>query len=186
MGSFNHLDQRNHLFVHFTRLLEGLIENDRRPDTVILENVPGLLFGKNRQIAIDLFNCLEERGYNACADVVNFAAHGLPQLRHRFLLIARSDKSPGPGSLPFPTFADGEDNLPRYRTVCQAIGDLAALTPTLQGERSKVDVPISNDYQRLLRCEDNSVSNHWTAQTSEINLRRIRSVPGQPPLSGPR
>ncbi|NKB83869.1 DNA cytosine methyltransferase [Ochrobactrum grignonense] len=88
MGVFHLDDPRNALFVHFIRLLDGFTAAGRRPHRVIMENVPGVVYGKNLVIVKELFKLFEDRGYHVFADVVNMADYGLPQLRNRFILIA--------------------------------------------------------------------------------------------------
>lgn len=176
MGSFNHIDRRNNLFFHFLRLLRGLAHEGRRPNTIIMENVPGIVYGRNLGIVRDVFDVLAEEGYRVHADVLNLAALGLPQLRHRFFLVATT--SDRPPTFPNPTHSEGEDGLPRYRTVGEAIGDLFDLEPDDRGAplRYPKEGPRS-DFQALVRSEDGFVANHWSARTTAINIARIATVP---------
>ncbi|MEM8776959.1 MAG: DNA cytosine methyltransferase [Pseudomonadota bacterium] len=178
MGSFNVLDKRNHLFFHFARLLRGLITLNRPPETVIMENVPGILYGShNKRIVRDIFGLLESEGYGVFADVLNLAELGLPQLRHRFFLVARW-KSNGRKSFPKAKFIDADEGkLPRYLTVEAAISDLHDLPPQHDGEATAVSCGASTEYQKLLRGKSTIIHNHWSAETSEQNIQRIASIP---------
>ena len=175
MGSFNHKDRRNHLFYHFARLLKGLSREGRRPGTVVMENVPGVVYGRNVSIARDVFDLLLEEGYEVYADVLNLAGLGLPQLRHRFFLVATA--APRPRTFPAPTRSDGPLGLERYRSVWEAIGDLYALEPTADDASVAYPGAATTAYQMLLRSPAGAVANNWIAATHEVNIRRIASVP---------
>ena len=175
MGVFHLDDPRNALFVHFIRLLDGFTAAGRRPRRVVMENVPGVVYGKNLVIVKELFSLLEDRGYHVFADVVNMADYGLPQLRNRFFLIASND--PIPYTFPKPTHAiDGKSNSPAYVTVSEAIGDLVAVA----SENGKVftQVPVApTAFQRFVADSDGHVPNHWWNTLSDLNRRRISKVP---------
>lgn len=177
MGVFYAGDPRNELFVHFARLLKELKSLGRQPRRVILENVPGVAYGNNVRIVRDLFDFLEGEGYHVFADVLNLAALGVPQLRYRFFLVASLD--PIPGTFPAPSF--GEEGAPArlnpYVTVAEAIGDLFD-TPlsTDGGPISYTRQPLSA-LQDELRLNSEELYNHWAAQTRDVNLRRIATVP---------
>ena len=176
MGTFNYKDDRNHLFYHFARILKGLDANGRRPGTVVMENVPGIVYGRNKAIAHDVLSLLEEQGYSVWADVVNLATLGLPQLRHRFFLFAR-DAGDGIGTLPHPTHEDVLDGSTRYVSVGSAIGDLFDEPLQSGGERHVLTGRSPSAYVDGLRSKDRSVTNHWAPSTSAINLARIATVP---------
>lgn len=95
MGVFHLDDPRNALFVHFIRLLDGFTAAGRKPRHVVMENVPGVVYGRNLIIVRELFKLFKERGYHVFADVVNMADYGLPQLRNRFILIATLNEEVG-------------------------------------------------------------------------------------------
>ncbi len=175
MGCFDHRDPRNKLFYHFARLLKELTENGRRPDTVVMENVPGVVYGKNVRIARDVFRLLEENGYHVYADVLNLASLGLPQLRHRFFLIATSE--PRPTTFPTATHNDGEGVLPSFVTVADAIGDLFEMPPTKDGKATPYPIQPTTGYQSVLRGNCDAVLDHWASTCSDLNRRRISSIP---------
>ncbi len=72
-------DKRNDLVFQFLRFVRTL-----RPKAVMMENVPGL--GKNARIQ-KIVAALERMGYRCKFDVLNAADYGVPQRRHRFILI---------------------------------------------------------------------------------------------------
>ncbi|ORE97756.1 DNA methylase C-5 cytosine-specific family protein [Aurantimonas sp. 22II-16-19i] len=177
MGIFHPGDPRNALFVHFARLLDGFIDLGLKPRNIVLENVPGIVYGNNLAIVRELFQFLSGRGYQVAADVVSFADFGLPQLRNRFLLVATT--SDAPISFPRPMFSeDGADGLPRYRTVGEAIEDLYPL-PARPDNHPPLPYPSEplSDYQSALRSESGELQNHACSQISELNRARIATVP---------
>tara|TARA_R110002124_G_scaffold250589_8_gene415722 strand:+ start:9907 stop:11688 length:1782 start_codon:yes stop_codon:yes gene_type:complete len=171
MGVFHLDDPRNALFVHFIRLLDGFTAADRKPKRIILENVPGVVYGQNITIVRELFRLLAERGYHVFADVVNMADYGLPQLRNRFILVATID--PIPATFPRPTHPETA-----YRSVRQAIGDLFGQDPSSKGESVTLgDDTVDDEFTRFVRSPSGSVKNHWAPTLSDLNKKRVASVP---------
>lgn len=177
MGVFFTEDSRNLLFGHLARILSELNRLRKLPGTVILENVPGIVYRKNFTLVRDLFKFLADLGYQVGADVVSLASLGVPQLRYRFFLVATKE-----GEIRFPRSLFGDpgvsDATVPYRTVSDAISDLYTVPPTSDGS------PISyssrarpTDYQAQLRSDAGQAANHWAANTSAINVARIKQVP---------
>jgi len=75
-------DPRNGLFREYARLLDGL-----QPRAFVLENVPGLVRGKMRLVFAECLRLLAGCGYRVSARVVNAAYFGVPQDRHRLIVI---------------------------------------------------------------------------------------------------
>ncbi|MBX5218765.1 DNA cytosine methyltransferase [Rhizobium sp. NLR8a] len=175
MGVFHLDDPRNALFVHFIRLLDGFTAAGRRPQRVVMENVPGVVYGKNLVIVKELFTLFEDRGYHVFADVVNMADYGLPQLRNRFILIASVD--PIPTTFPKPTHSvDGSHGLLAYVTVSEAIGDLVAPTSS-DGKASTTATSVPTEFQSFVADSDGEVANHWCNVLTDLNRKRISKVP---------
>lgn len=171
MGVFHLDDPRNALFVHFIRLLDGFTAAGRKPKRIVLENVPGVVYGKNIAIVRELFRFLEERGYHVFADVVNMADYGLPQLRNRFILVATADAIPA--TFPRPTHDDKS-----YRTVRDAIGDLFECSPSrLVEDIALHKVATADDFAEFVRSTNAKLDNHWAPSLSEINRKRVAAVP---------
>lgn len=176
MGVFHLDDPRNALFVHFIRLLDGFTAEGRRPRRVVMENVPGVVYGKNLVIVRELFKLFEERGYNVFADVVNMADYGLPQLRNRFILVATVD--PIAPTFPPPTHsASAADGLPSYVTVSEAIGDLAAAGCSTDGVADRCKIAEPTPFQKFVADTDHVVDSHWSNMLGELNRKRIATVP---------
>lgn len=73
-------DERWSLLKHFGRLAKELL-----PDIVTMENVPTVT---KHSVFRDFKGTLEALGYNVWVDVVDCAEYGLPQRRHRTVLLA--------------------------------------------------------------------------------------------------
>lgn len=175
MGVFHLDDPRNALFVHFIRLLDGFTQAGKRPRRVVMENVPGVVYGKNLVIVRELFKLFQDRGYHVFADVLNMADYGLPQLRNRFILVASVD--PIPSRFPTPSHgADAGRDRPGYVTVSEAIGDLPE-TPRQDG-KARLDRKLApTAFRRFVADTDGEVENHWSKVLSDLNRRRVSNVP---------
>ena len=81
-GNRNISDSRNYLFKEYLRLLSGL-----KPKAIVIENVPGLVFGKMRIVFAEIMRELRNCGYIAAARVVNAMYFHVPQSRRRLFII---------------------------------------------------------------------------------------------------
>jgi len=175
MGVFHLEDPRNALFVHFIRLLDGFTAAGRKPQHVVMENVPGVVYGRNLVIVKELFKLFKERGYHVFADVVNMADYGLPQLRNRFILVATVD--PIPPTFPRHTHAPLKNgDLQEYVSVSEAIADLID-----KADKSHVaTLSVSGEptpFQAFVRSGTGTAPNHQETGLSDINRKRIATVP---------
>jgi DNA (cytosine-5)-methyltransferase 1 len=135
-------DKRWPLLLEFARLIRRC-----GPDFVTMENVPRL---QAQEIFEQFVAILEESHYRVSCSVVNCAEYGVPQSRHRLVLLASKH---GEVRLVRPT-----TKKESYVTVRQAIGDL----PALKAGEYCIDDPL-----------------HQSCELSPLNLERIRaSVPG--------
>lgn len=177
MGVFHLEDPRNALFVHFVRLLDGFIAAGRRPKRIILENVPGVVYGRNIEIVKELFRLLQEREYRVFADVLNMAEYGLPQLRNRFILVASDTDIPS--TFPFPSHSDGGQGQKGYRSVRRAIGDLFDIPVNQENGVVLSPKPVArpDDFLKFVRGDAKEITGHWSAVPSDTNVKRIAAVP---------
>ncbi|MGZ2432592.1 DNA cytosine methyltransferase [Rhizobium redzepovicii] len=176
MGLFHLEDPRNALFVHFIRLLDGFTAAGRRPRHVVMENVPGVVYGRNLVIVKELFKLFKERGYHVFADVVNMADYGLPQLRNRFILIATVD--PVPPTFPKHTHAPmKKGDLREYVSVSEAIADLAAAEVDSRAVARISARGRPTRFQSFVRDGDGYAPNQHNSNLSEVNRKRVASVP---------
>jgi len=78
---------RSGSFWAFTRVIRDLIEDERAPGMIVLENVVGLLTGKEGRDFATVGQALSELGYRFGAIVLD-ASHFVPQSRPRVFVIA--------------------------------------------------------------------------------------------------
>jgi DNA (cytosine-5)-methyltransferase 1 len=91
-------DSRGNLYLrylHFVRALEPLV--------VVIENVPDALNYGGHNIAEEICEVLDERGYTCRYTLLNSAFYGVPQMRERMFLVAYADELESRVSFPEPT-----------------------------------------------------------------------------------
>lgn len=130
------------LLNEFSRLVSQI-----NPDFVTMENVPQL---KKQSVFLEFMENLKNRGYHVSARIVDAADYGVPQRRHRLVLLASLH-----GAI---RLLSPEEIGVRRRTVRDAISQLPALEA---GETNQAD-PL-----------------HKARALSKLNLERIQaSQPG--------
>lgn len=135
-------DKKWFLLLEFARLVQEI-----QPELVTMENVPGL---EEQDVFQTFLKTLRAAGYHVSHQVVACAEYGIPQHRHRLVLLA---SKLGEIKLLTP-----KEIGAKKKTVRQAFRGLPHLR---HGEQSKQD-PL-----------------HQSSKLSDINLRRIRaSKPG--------
>jgi len=82
-------DPRNALFRQQLRLIDGL-----KPKCVVIENVSGMLKGKMRAVASEIYQSLEERGYEVSAGLIEAHHFGVAQRRARVFFVGSRIGSP--------------------------------------------------------------------------------------------
>lgn len=111
-----------------------------KPYVFVIENVPELL----KDSAYDgIVKEAERLGYTTVADILNAADYGVPQRRRRTFIVGSRIGSP---RLPQPTHQSGEtlfSNLPKWRTVRDAIGDLPLQPTNLNRHDVKKSGPLA-------------------------------------------
>jgi len=178
IGQRNIDDPRNRLFREFLKLVKQI-----KPKIFIMENVFGLLSIQNGKVKDEIIEAFTKAGYNMSEPkVLSSCDFGVPQIRKRvFFLGIRKDLSSTPLVYPLPTHKEISNNKStKLVTVKDAISDL----PEKIIESSGIDVgeavPYShtpaNDYQRLMRCNCQSVYNHHTKRLLEIRMERISKL----------
>lgn len=147
------LDNRTRLLLQTIRFAEAF-----RPEFVFVENVPGLLKGKNKQILDVLIRRLKNLGYKLTTPTtVDAADYGVPQHRERVILLGSRHRSV---TMPetthtSPTWALQLGKLV-WRTVQEAFYGLSLLEA---GENSESDVL------------------HRARNHSSLNLQRLKYIP---------
>lgn len=115
-------DVRNNLVLEFGRLVAEFA-----PKLFLMENVPGLLGKRGRDLAAAFERQMMEAGYCVDSAIVNAAEYGVPQIRRRVFYYGWQ-QGEQPFRLPAPTHLENG-----FVTVWDSIGDLppppADLTP---------------------------------------------------------
>lgn len=147
-------DKRRALWEPFMDVVEG-----SQAKAFVIENVPGL-YG-SPELA-DITRRARRLGFEVRAEVLNSADYGAPQTRKRTIVVGF--KADIAGELTFPpepTHADPrlEADLPAWRTVRDAIGDL----PEPVGTEIRKDKPPLNL--------------HFGRSPTAMSLKRYKAVP---------
>ena len=165
-------DDRNFAFWAFADFVRNL-----KPDYFLMENVPALASDvHNRQLAISVFEELESLGYELSAEVVNSAWFGVPQLRYRLVVMGSRRYRPA-----FPECVRvgiSEELVERdFTTVGQAIMDLPPIGAGRGVDREQMPrAERLSAYAKMMRADSQWLFNHWSADTDQVNLARIRHV----------
>jgi DNA (cytosine-5)-methyltransferase 1 len=138
-------DERGKLFYKYISILK-----EKRPKFFLAENVPGIIskahIGEFNKILIKL-SCL---GYNLSFRLVNCADYGVPQERHRLIIVGYHESLgirfafPQPSHFeqnPHNTFSK-QDN--KWRTLRDAIGDLPKAVMALEKNKANKNLLIPN------------------------------------------
>lgn len=160
VGTRNHSDERNSLYLQYVRFVEEI-----KPKFFILENVKGLLTLKKGYFKEDILNRFSGLGYNVNFEVLKASNFGVPQNRERVFFVGLRKDIFGDKFFEFPS--SGEDN---FVTTFDALADLPSLD---NGEDKEVyRCSPMNEFQRFMRKNsekimNNDITNH-TQQTKDI------------------
>jgi len=138
-------EKDNTLLIQFGRFVSALL-----PGQIVIENVPGIKKVDGFSAYRRFCKLLEKLGYFVSEGIIDAKDYGVPQTRHRFVMIGALDFKP---TLPEPTYGSGR--LP-FETVRRAISGY----PSIKAGEEHPQIP-----------------NHRSAALSPINLRRIRHTP---------
>jgi DNA (cytosine-5)-methyltransferase 1 len=176
----NDNDIRNFLFLEYMKFVRVF-----EPDYIILENVSGMRSTAGGQFEKDIKKNMESLGYVVTIDMVNAAAYGVPQYRHRlvFVGVKKGRKLTEPYGFPPQTFSSAE----KYRTVDAAISDLPQLG-NKESATSYSNPPLS-DYQKLMRGEGElniekptRLFNHASPNHPPETIKKIAATPQGEPM----
>jgi len=192
-GSRSADDARNQLVWRFIDWVEHI-----SPQVVTMENVAGM-----QTISSTFMDRVEgafrEAGYSARWREINCADYGVPQTRKRIFVVAVRDDVPTPSQwFPAPTHAETAtttltgEQLDEWRTVRDAIGDLAAIAPganitSQQNERHQKEgrrpMHTVEEPARTIRCgtppeveTDGGVQNHVAQEHEDKTRERFASL----------
>lgn len=169
-------DPRAQLFKEYFRLLKEL-----KPRLFIYENVKGLISMNDGQLLESIIELFGSLGYKIQAAVLNAADHGVPQTRERVIVVCTTDSVkfnyPEPSHRnPNITANILNMNLPTWRTLGDAIGDLREITSG--GESLDYATKPQNEYQKLMRRHaPRHLMDHNSPNHGELLLRVMDALP---------
>ena len=139
-------DDRRILLLQFGRLIK-----EAKPDFIFMENVPGLMKGKGKDIFKAFIKILDEEKYKYDFNVLDARDYGVPQKRKRLVLLASKH---GEIKIPVPEFGPRSRNKIPYITVRGAI----------------------EKYDKIMVGKDSPIQNHEARRLSETNQIRLKFI----------
>jgi DNA (cytosine-5)-methyltransferase 1 len=116
-GKRNPADPLNYLYRHFDRVLRIV-----RPKAFIVENVNGMVYGKNRALLMNQLCRYRMAGYRVAWSVMDAKDYGVPQTRRRIFIVGiRSDIN---ATYKFPQPTHGPRGRQPWATQLDAIGEM--------------------------------------------------------------
>jgi len=160
-------DERSSLYQEYLRVVEGL-----NPKWVVLENVTGITSAGGGVAVVEIMSGLQRLGYHVEKRILKAEEYGIPQERRRVVFVGNRlgipiswpEPSHGPGLLPFVTVKDAIGDLPVLANGGDCDGAVYGIRPTC-------------DFQRALRGNLKTVSNHSAPKLSKVNLERMKHIP---------
>ena len=117
-------DPRNELVLTYANLIKEL-----RPKYIVMENVKGILTLQKGAYLKNVLRLLHEAGYEAEPKLINMADYGVPEIRHRVIIIG--NRVGMPVKFPEPDHSDNpDDGLAPWNNCWDAIKDLVELGDT--------------------------------------------------------
>ena len=155
-------DERNFLFKYYVAVVDLV-----KPKYFVMENVPNLLTAENGFFRREIEELFNKMSYQLQSGVLNAADYGVPQSRHRAVIIGKRD-----GAAPL---------LPAPKacavTIWDAISDLSYLESGEGAEIQQYEKPAESDYQKMLRGDSQILYNHIATKHSKLALERLAMIP---------
>lgn len=155
-------DPRNFLFREYLNFVEKL-----KPDIFVIENVKGLLLASNGWFKDEIVKTIGELGYNVEYGILNASDYGVPQARERAIFICSKHNR-----VPLP-----EKIVDRVVTVRDAIGDLSYIESGEGEYVQEYSMPISSDYQKLMRNGSEKLYNHKASKHKQVAIDKLKLIP---------
>lgn len=159
-------DPQWQLLGEFARLI-----GETLPDVVSMENVPALLRFRSGEVFERFREALIGFGYHVSAQVAFAPDYGIPQRRYRLVLLA---SRLGPITLIPPTHTPE-----RYRTVKDAIGDLAPIGAGEMDDRDPLHKASKLSPVNYLRIKSSKPGGTWRDWDPELVAACHKSPSGQ-------
>jgi DNA (cytosine-5)-methyltransferase 1 len=166
-------DARNSLVRHYVRLLEGV-----QPKWFMMENVEGLLTNAGGCHVRDAVSAFLEAGYAVNVEKIYAHGYGIPQRRKRVFIVGNRLGHDFMFPDPSAQFSGSIFRKGEVTFGC-AVDDLPPATEE-EGKPLVYETAPRNALQTYLRGSASSVTEHFTAKLSSIQLERVRALhPGQ-------
>ena len=157
-------DPRNQLYKAYLRFVEAI-----KPTVVIIENVAEIYNAFDGIVRQEIIDTLKIYGYKVEVKIINMSKYGIPQKRRRCFFFASKAGTPT-----FPL--EHEETLSGW----DAISDLPVVNQGEGYDGMPYDKDATNEYQKHLRCNSDSLYNHVANVMKPLQTARIASIgPGQ-------
>lgn len=166
-------DPRNSLFTEFIRMARIY-----SPKVMVMENVPNIVRAKTKtgERVVDIIEKeFTDLGYHVYYSILAASDYGVPQMRHRFVLVASKQEL----SRPFPQkthYAEEDEALPGLKkcpTLWDAISDLPEIEACQGAEEMPYTIEPQNDYQRYCRGDNTVLHNHLAMKHTKRLVERF-------------
>lgn len=158
-------DERNHLFTHFIDWVEEL-----QPEAALFENVRGMQNTANGKFLDAVKEAFDRIGYDVTHRVVTSADFGVPQLRHRLVVLATKQ-----GHTPAHPLEGFEINPVEKPSVLDGISDLPEVAAS--EEATEYDAEPETVLQTDLRADSEELVHHQAANHTDDLVKMISHVP---------
>jgi len=156
-------DDRNHLFVNFISWV-----NELDPKAALFENVRGMQNTADGKFLDAVEDSFDQMGYDVSYRVVKASDFGVPQQRHRLLVLATKRSTT---EFPFDGFELDPIETPG---VIAGIGDLPEVGPG--EEKTEYDADPTTVIQEDLRGDTTELTHHQAASHSEDMVEMISHI----------
>lgn len=165
VGTRNHNDERNDLYLEYVRFVENT-----NPDFFVLENVKGLLTLNKGFFKKDIVERFSKLGYNVTYSTLRACNYGVPQSRERVFFVGLKKEKFGDIQFEFPS--------PTFTTLVStkdAISDFPSLENQENPELYKSEP--QNEFQKLMRNGNEKIHNNDITNHTEKTKSIIKMVP---------
>ncbi len=160
-------DERATLFREYLRIVDGL-----RPQWIVMENVTGIYSIGGGAAVRAIKEELMALGYDVQEQVLKAEDFGIPQERRRVVFIG--NRIGAPISHPQPSHGTG---LQPFTSIKDAIGDLPKLANGEDRGPVKYASAPKCEFQRLVRGNATTVTNHAAPLLGAKNVERLAHIP---------
>ena len=155
-------DERNFLFRYYVEVVKLL-----QPKYFVMENVPNLLTTENGFFKDEITSLFNKIGYTINPMVLNAADYGVPQNRHRAVIIGKKGARKVEMVKP----------LGRQTSAWDAIGDLAFLESGEGEFEQNYQIKAESEYQKKMRKGSTKLFNHCATAHSADAIKKLKLIP---------